>query len=183
MNDPTLYGPCAGHEIEIVDFHEGTLGPDLARQVRAHLDACPRCREWLARYASLDAALARELPRPELPASFGAMLRERLAGTADPANRRALRATAEVEHDWLVTVLKRRARRQAIAGVAAGAGAAAAAISLAVLIGPEAAGLVRQFGLGHGNAAALGVLGAAAAIGALAWSARRGVLPGVPLRG
>jgi anti-sigma factor RsiW len=182
MNDPTLPGPCAGYEFEIVDLHEGALGPDEALRVRTHLEGCARCREWQAQYAALDAALARELPRPQLPADFGEMLRERLAGIADPATRRDLRSAAEREHDWMVRDLRRDARRRAIIGGVAGAAVAAAAVAVAYAVGPEAAALVRAFDAGNGRAI-LSALGAAAVIGSLAWSATRGVLPGVRLPG
>jgi hypothetical protein len=182
MNEPNLPGPCAGYEFEIVELHEGALGPDGALRVKTHLDGCARCRDWQSQYAALDATLARELPRPRLSADFGAMLRERLAGIAEPATRRDLRSAAEREHDWMLRDLRRAARRRAIIGGAAGATVAAAGLALAVVFGPEAASLLQALDAGNGRAA-LSAVGAAAAIGALAWSATRGVLPGVRLPG
>jgi predicted anti-sigma-YlaC factor YlaD len=182
MNDTNLPGPCAGYEFEIVELHEGVLGSDEALRVRAHLEGCARCRDWQSQYAALDATLARELPRPQLSADFGAMLRERLAGIADPTTRRNLRSAAEREHDWMLRDLRRAARRRAIIGGVAGAAVAAAAVAVAYALGPEATALVRAFDAGN-DRATLSALGAAAVIGSLAWSAMRGVLPGVRLPG
>jgi hypothetical protein len=182
MNETTLPGPCAGYEFEIVELHEGALGPTEAARVRSHLEGCARCRDWQSQYAGLDATLARELPRPRLSADFGAMLRERLARIADPATRRDLRSAAEREHDWMLQDLRRAARRRAIVGGAAGATVAAAAVAVAYALAPETASLVRAFDAGNGRAM-FGALGAAAVIGSLAWSATRGVLPGVRLPG
>jgi len=180
MNDNNLPGPCAGYEFEFVELHEGALGPNEAARVRSHLEGCARCRDWQSQYAALDATLARELPRPRLSADFGAILRERLAGIADPATRRDLRSAAEREHDWMLRDLRRAARRRAIIGGIAGATVATAAVAVAYAIGPEAASLVRAFDAGNGRAM-FSALGAAAVIGSLAWSASRGVLPGVQL--
>jgi predicted anti-sigma-YlaC factor YlaD len=182
MNDTTLPGPCAGYEFEIVELHEGALGPTDAARVRSHIEGCARCRDWQSQYAALDAALARELPRPRLSADFGAMLRERLAGIADPATRRDLRSAAEREHDWMLQDLRRAARRRAIIGGVAGAAVAAAAVAVAYAIAPETTTLFRAFDAGNGRAM-FSALGAAAVIGSLAWSATRGVLPGVRLPG
>jgi len=182
MNDTTLPGPCAGYEFEIVELHEGALGPTDAARVRSHLEGCARCRDWQSQYAALDATLARELPRPRLSADFGAMLRERLAGIADPATRRDLRSAAEREHDWMLQDLRRAARRRAIVGGVAGAAIAGTAVSLAYALGPQALALVRDAQITIGPAV-LGTLGGAAMFGALAWSALRGMLPGVRLPG
>ena len=182
MNDIDLSGPCAGYEFEIVELHEGALGAERARQIRAHLDGCARCRGWQARYATLDAALARELPRPELSSDFAAMLHERLAGIDDPTARRSLRMVAEREHDSIVVALKHAARRRAVIGSATGAAVAAAGLALAVALGPETAAVAQGLGAGNSNAALI-ALGSASVVGALAWSAMRGVLPGVRLPG
>jgi anti-sigma factor RsiW len=179
MKDANLTGPCAGYEFEIVDLHEGALGPEQAGHVRAHIEGCARCRDWQAQYAALDAALARELPRPALPAGFSAKLEERLKELVDPATRRNLRAVVEREHDWMVQALKRSARRRAILGAAAGATVAVAAIALAYTLAPEALGLLRA--ARTTTTATTDSLAAVAVLGALAWSALRGVLPGVRL--
>jgi len=182
MNDTTLPGPCAGYEFEIVELHEGALGPDAALRVKTHLEGCARCRDWQSQYAALDATLARELPRPELSADFGAMLRERLSGIADPATRRDLRSAAEREHEWMVRDLRRAASRRAIIGGVAGATVAAVGLALAVVFGPEAASLIHALDAGNSRAIS-SALGAVTVIGSLAWSATRGVLPGVRLIG
>jgi len=182
MKDNDLPGPCAGYEFEIVELHEGALGPEQTHRVRAHLEGCARCRDWQAQYAALDASLARALPRLELSADFGARLRERLAGIADPTTRRDLRSVAEREHDWMVRDLRRAARRRAIIGGVAGAAIAGTAVALAYTLGPEALAFVRAAQITIGPAV-LGTLGGAAMFGALAWSAMRGMLPGVRLPG
>ena len=181
MTETTLSGLCAGYEFEIVELHEGVLGPDDTRRVRMHLEACACCRDWQARYALLDSTLAREQPRPALQADFGAKLRARIARLADPDARRAQRAAAESEYDWMLRSLKRRLTRQALVAAAAGVATGAAGIALLALLGPQIAALLQILGAGNGHAP-LGAIAAAAAIGALAWSARRGVLPGIPLR-
>jgi hypothetical protein len=182
MNDPKLAGACAGNEFDIADLHDGALGPEAARNLQAHLDGCARCRDWQARHAALDAALARELPRPQLSAGFGARLRERLERLGDPAPYRDLRSTAELEYERTVRALRRAARRRVIIVAAAGAVMLAAGLALASLFGPQLLTLARGFDAGQGTAA-LGSLGATAAICALAWSAMRGMLPGVRLPG
>ena len=182
MTEMTMPGPCAAYEFGIVELHEGALGPDEARQVRKHLQDCACCRDWQARYASLDATLARQLPRPVLSGQFAEDLRERIAGLAGPTTRHALRAVVESEHDWMLRALKRRLKRQAIQAAAAGVATASACIALAVALGPQAAVLLSDPGAGNGRAL-LGAVAAAAVVGALAWSSARGVLPGLPRPG
>jgi hypothetical protein len=181
MNEPTLSGPCAGYEFEIVELHEGALGPIDAARVRSHVEGCARCRDWQAQYAALDATLARTLPRPQLSADFAVTLKKRLEGIASPTTRRDLRAAAEREHDWIVRDLRRAARRRAIMGSAAGAAIAGTAVALAYTLGPQALALLRAAQITIGPSA-LGTLGGAAMFGALVWSAMRGMLPGVRLR-
>ena len=48
MNDPTLPGPCADYEHDLVDLHDGTLAPDRVAAVRLHVANCTRCRTWVA---------------------------------------------------------------------------------------------------------------------------------------
>jgi len=182
MNDPKLPGACAGNEFDIADLHDGALEPEAARNLRAHLDGCALCRDWQARHAALDAALARELPRPQLSAGFGVRLRGRLERLGDTAARHELRSVAELEYQWTVRALRRAARRRAIIVVAGGAAVTAAGVALASLFGPEVATLVRSLDSSQGDAA-LGSLAATAAICALAWSAMRGMLPGVRFPG
>jgi hypothetical protein len=181
MTESTLPGPCAGYEFEIVELHEGVLGPEEAQRVGRHVEACACCRDWQTRYALLDAALAREMPFPVLPEDFGAKLRKRIEGLADPATRRAQRAVAESEYDRMLRALKRRLTRQALAAAAAGVATAAACTAVFAFLGPHAAALLQILETGNGHVL-LGAIGVAAAIGALAWSASRGMLPGVPSR-
>jgi hypothetical protein len=181
MNETKLPGPCAGYEFEIVELHEGSLGPEQAGRVRAHVEGCARCRDWQAKYAALDAALARELPRPELSADFSAKLQARLKGLVDPATRRNFRAALEREHDGMVRDLRRSARRRAIVGAVAGATIGVAGVALAMALAPEASALVQSVDSEAGRTT-LDALSAVVVIGALAWSALQGVLPGVRLR-
>jgi len=113
MNDPTLIGPCAEYEYEIVDLQDGGLPAGRARAVLAHLDGCPRCRAWAAELAALDTRLAATLPRPALSPDFDARLRERIDSLAVPARRGELRSRLEREHDSMLDALRRGARRRA----------------------------------------------------------------------
>jgi len=63
MNDPTLIGPCADYEHDLVDLHDGTLPPARAGIVHDHLGHCARCQSWLTEFTALDVRLAGELPR------------------------------------------------------------------------------------------------------------------------
>jgi hypothetical protein len=182
MNDINLPDPCAGYEPDLIELHEGTLLHAQAQRVRAHLGACARCSGWLARYAALDLELAGALPRPVLSVDFGARLRIRINGLAAAAPRGDRRAAAEREHDLMILELRREARQRAFLGGAAAAVVAVGGMALAVTLRSEAATLLQGFDARILIAAA-NALGAVAVLGALAWSATRGALPGLRLRG
>ncbi len=123
MNDPTLIGPCADYEHDLVELHDGALPPERASVVRLHVAQCARCRDWAQAFASLDARLAVDLPQPRLSADFDARLHERLAALARPVVRGDLRDVIEREHDSLVDSLRRGHRdgqRRAVDGVQRG---------------------------------------------------------------
>ena len=174
MNDPTLIGPCADFEHDLVELHDGVLAPERARSVRQHVEQCARCHGWAQEFAMLDARLAMDLPRPALAPDFDARLRQRLAALLQPAVRSDLRSTVEREHDSVVDSLRRGARRHALLG-AIGSATATACVLLAArsLLAPIPDGPERWL--------MLGVVGVAVAIAGLAWSAARNglALPGL----
>lgn len=179
MNDPTLIGPCADYEHEIVELQEGGLPAELAQKVRGHLERCPRCRDWAAAFAVLDARLAAELPVPALSPGFDARLRERIAGLAAPAARAELRTRLEQEHDSVVDSLRHTARRRAVLGAL---GAAALACGLVIAgrdLIVEGTGWLPALGGGPEHWVAFGGLGTAIAVAALAWSATRNGIAGL----
>ncbi len=68
---------CQRAQDHFIDYQEGTLPPDVAAQLRAHLGSCPTCqREWSALQEitrKLDLLPAEE-PSPRLRENFYAML-------------------------------------------------------------------------------------------------------------
>ena len=68
---------CQRAQDHFIDYQEGTLPPDVAAQLRAHLASCPTCqREWSALQEitrKLD-LLPAEQPSPRLRENFYAML-------------------------------------------------------------------------------------------------------------
>lgn len=176
MNDTRDTGPCAGYEHLIVELHEGALGDEPARAVQGHLAACPRCRAWQAEFVALDAGLAAALPRPSLSGEFAARLRRHIAVETRRSPRQDLRVAAEDEYRRMVAGLRRGSQRSAFLGaVAAVAGTACALVVFRSLL-PEASALLPSLS-GQEREIACGLLGAAVALAALAWSAERGVVP------
>ena len=176
MNELSFTGPCADYEHDLVDLHEGSLGPERARVIRLHVASCPRCRAWQADLAAIDAGLAAALPRVVLSADFERRLQARIATLPPPANRNDLRARTIREHEELVETLRRGARRHALLD-----GLGSAAVAICVL-------LVAQWLLGQADAlqallagpqrpVLLGGIGTAIAVAALAWTAVRSRLP------
>jgi hypothetical protein len=177
MNDPTLIGPCADYEHDLVDLNEGVLPPERSQAVRLHVEHCARCRDWSQAFAALDARLAADLPRPGLSAEFDAKLQARLAALAKPAARGDLRGALEQEHDSLIEALRRAARRKAVAGAIGTATAVACGLIVARDLLRESAGLLAAVPGGTEPWLVFGVAGVAVAIAGLAWSAVRGGLP------
>jgi anti-sigma factor RsiW len=175
MNDTFLTGPCADYEHDLVDFLEASLSPERARMIRQHVDTCPRCRAWQAEYAAIDDRLADAMPRPVLSAGFEHALQARLATLAKPATRGDLRETADREHEHLIEALRRGARRHALLdGIGSGAVAASALAAASGLIGNAAE--LQWLLEGPQASIMLSGIGAAVALGALAWSVGRGAV-------
>ncbi len=177
MNDPTLIGPCADYEHDLVDLHDGTLAPDRAGVVRRHLEAWPRCRDWQAEFAVLEARLAAELPRPELSLTFDAKLQQRLAALARPPVRSNLRAALEHEHDSLIDTLRRGARRRAVLGALGSAAVTLCVLAAARGLLAQGVGLLPSVAEGPERWLMLGIVGVAMAVAALGWSAGRNGVP------
>jgi anti-sigma factor RsiW len=177
MNDPTLIGPCADYEHDLVDLHDGALAPDRAGVVRRHLEACPRCRDWHAEFAILEARLAADLPRPELSPTFDAKLQQRLAALARPPVRSDLRVALVQEHDSLIDTLRRSARRRAVLGAIGWVTATACAFLLARDLFRETSGVLATVTGGVEPWMVSSFVGVVVAIAGLAWSAVRGGLP------
>jgi hypothetical protein len=176
MNEISFTGPCADYEHDLIELHEGSLGPERARVIRLHVESCARCRAWQAEFAAFDAGLAAALPSPALSADFERRLQARIAALSQPANRSDLRARADREHERLVATLRRGARRHALLD-----GIGSAAIAICVLA--VARGLLEQTGAlqllfeGPQRMVILGGIGTAVALAALAWTAVRSRLP------
>jgi len=181
MNDPTLIGPCADYEHDLVELHDGALPLERAGVVRLHVAQCARCRDWAQAFASLDARLAADLPRPELSADFEARLHGRLAALSRSAARdRPGTLELEHEHDALLAALRRSARRNALLGAIGWAAATACVFIAARDLLQEMVGVLAVVPRGTEPWMGFGLTGIAVAIGVLAWSVARN---GLPLRG
>jgi anti-sigma factor RsiW len=175
MNDPTLIGPCADYEHDLVELTDGFLPRERAAIVQAHLAQCARCQAWTDAFTAFDARLATALPEPALSPQFDARLRERIATLSRPATRGELRTRLEHEHDDLIGTLARAARRRAVLGAA---GSVAATLCVLAAMRDVLAQHAAQLQAVAGGAWMLpGALGALVVVGALAWSARAGTLP------
>ena len=177
MNDPTLIGPCADYEHDLVELHDGALPPERARAVHLHVEHCARCRDWVQAFAALDARLAADLPQPRLSADFDARLHERLAALTRPVVRSDQSGILEREHDALLAALRRGARRNALLGAIGWATTMACALLMARNLIGEASGVLATVTGGTESLMVFGVVGVAVAIAGLAWSAVRGGLP------
>ena len=177
MNDPTLIGPCADYEHDLVELHDGALPPERARAVRMHAEHCARCRDWAQAFAALDARLAADLPQPRLSADFDARLQERLAALTRPEVRGDLRSAAEREHDSLVDSLRRGARRSALLGAIGWGTAMACAFLMARDLLRETSGVLATVTGSAEPWMVFSVVGVAVAIAGLAWSTVRAGMP------
>ena len=181
MNTSMHAGPCADYEHEIVELAEGSLAPEKAREVRLHVASCARCRAWQSAFAELDAALGQALPRPALSVDFAAKLESRLAAVTRLSGRTDLRASAEDEYRLTLDALRRGTKFSAIVGAMSVVGICTAGLLLVRGVAPEAGPLFAAFA-GPERATTFMALGAVVALGALAWSAARGLLPMVRFR-
>jgi len=176
MNEMSFNGLCADYEFDLVELHEGTLGPERARVIRLHIGSCPRCRAWQAEFAAIDAGLAAALPSPALSSDFAHRLQQRIAASARPAARNDRRAQADFDHERLVAALRRGARRHALLD---GIGSAAFAVCVLAV----ARGLIEQTDVlpllfeGPQRPVVFGGIGMAVALAAMAWTAVRSRLP------
>ena len=177
MNDPTLIGPCADYEHDLVELHDGALPPERARAVHLHVAHCSRCRDWARAFAALDARLAADLPQPQLSEGFDARLHERLAELTRPVVRGDLRSAAEREHDALLATLRRGARRNALLGAIGSAAAAACVFLMVRELLRATSGVLATVPGGTEPWMMFSLVGVAFAIAGLAWSAVRGALP------
>lgn len=175
MNDPASIGPCAGYEHDIVDLFEASLAPERARATRLHLQACARCRAWESDYRALDARLANAVPRVVLSSDFERRLKERLAASSASRARSAGPVPA-ADHERLIEALGRNARRHALLD-AIGSVAVTAAVLLAGRSLLDPGRLLGALAQGPERWMLPGGMGAAVALGALVWFARRGALP------
>jgi anti-sigma factor RsiW len=173
MNDPTLIGPCAEYEHDIVDLQDGDLAAERARMVSAHLETCMRCRAWAEELAAFDTRLAAALPRLALSADFDARLRERIAALTAPARLGELRSRLEREHDSILDALRRGARRRAALEAVAAAAATLGLLAAARGLLAHAGGWLPSLGEGPDRWLALGTLGVAISAAGLAWSVAR----------
>jgi anti-sigma factor RsiW len=176
MNDPSLIGPCADYEHELVELHDGELAPERARMVRLHIQQCLRCRSWAAEFAVLDARLGTQLPRPALSQGFEARLRQRLSTLTAPASSGELRSRIELEHDSLLVSLQRLTWRRGLVGAAGSAVATLVVLAAAKGLLAQSPGLMLLPVEGPERWIAMGTIGTAIAVATLAWSAaRRGI--------
>lgn len=179
MNDPTLPGPCADYEHDLVDLHDGTLAPERAAIVRLHVASCARCRDWSAEFAAIDGRLAASLPRVELSPDFEARLHARLAALDRPAATRSAGTALELEreHDSLLEALRRATRRRAVLGAVGSVAVTVGGLVAARDLLSHGPGLLASLPEGPERWAAFGMAGVAVAVAALAWTAVRGGLP------
>ncbi len=177
MNDPTLIGPCADYEYDLVELHDGELTPERARIVRLHVQQCLRCRSWAAQFAALDSRLTEEFPRPELSPDFDARLRQRLATLSAPASRGELRSRIELEYDSLIASLRSFTWRKGVLGAVGSATATLGVLAAARGLLAQGTSWMSLLGEGPERWVAMGTIGSAIAVATLAWSAtRRGVI-------
>jgi anti-sigma factor RsiW len=177
MIDMTLPGPCADYEHDLVELHDGALGPERARVIRLHLESCARCRAWAEEFAAVDAGLEAALPRPALAPGFEARLEARLAGLTRQNGRGARREAVELEHDSLVESLRRGARVRATVSAVGWAGVTLCALAAARSLLVQNAGVLSSLPDGPERWVAFGAIGVVVAVAGLAWSTVRNGLP------
>jgi anti-sigma factor RsiW len=177
MNDPTLIGPCADYEHDLVDLQDGALPPERARTLGLHLEHCARCAAWAAGFAAIDARLVTGITAPALSPGFDAHLRERIAELRGSPDAARLRAGFEREHAELVQSLRSGARRRAVLGATASVATTLGVLTAAPQLLEPGSSVLAALSASFGDLASLGTLAAVVAIAALAWSAARGGLP------
>lgn len=176
MNNLNPLPPCADYEFEIVELLEGSLAPEKARAVRAHLESCARCRAWRAAFAAVDTQLAAALPRPSISLDFADRLESRLAAETRRTPATELRSAADDEYRHMVEALQRGVRRNALLAVLALIVATAGVLVFAPALLTDASPLLASL-TDQQRLTVCGALGGTIALAGLAWSAMQGVLP------
>ena len=173
MNDPSLIGPCADYEHDLVELLEGSLGPERARIVRLHLESVPALPRVARRIRSHRCADSRRRCRtPRCRADF-----EHAAAGADralarPANAQRPARQRDREHERLIDTLRRaRAPSRAARWHRLGCGRDPAC-SAAARRAREQTGALPLLLEGPQRLVILGGIGTAVALAALAWTAR-----------
>jgi anti-sigma factor RsiW len=181
MNDPTLIGPCADYEHDIVDLHDGDLPPEKVRHVAQHLERCARCSAWSADFAAVDAQLASIIAAPALSPGFDARLLERISSLRGSTDAARLRAGFEREHAALVESLRSGARLRAVLGATASVATTLGLLTAAPRLLEQGLGMLPALNGDFDPLVALGALAVAVSAAALGWSASRGglALPGL----
>jgi len=149
--------------------------------VRLHVRQCLRCRSWAAEFAALDSRLATELPQPALSPGFDERLRRRLSTHTAPASSGELRSRIELEHDSLIASLRRLTWRRGVLGASATAVATLGVLAAAKSLLAQSAAWMPLLGEGPERWIAMGTVGSAIAVAALAWTATRQGLAGLGL--
>lgn len=181
MNSTNPLPPCPEFEHDLVEWLDGSLPSERAREVRAHLESCPRCRGWQHACAETDARLAAALPQPSLSPDFAARLMARIAAERPRAQASELRAAATDEYELMRQSLLRGARLRVLVGVLALLGVVAAAVLLAPLLAAESSRLLGSLSADQ-RLHVFSWCGSAITLASLAGSALRGALPGAGSR-
>jgi len=181
MNSTSLIPPCPEFEHDLVELQDGSLRPERAREVRAHLESCARCREWQQACADTDARLASALPQPSLSPDFSQRLMARIAAERGRAPASELRSAAADEYERMRESLLRGARLRVLVGFLALLGVAAAATLLAPLLAAGSNQLFSSLSADQRLHVFIYFSGAIT-LASLAGSALQGALPGAGSR-
>jgi anti-sigma factor RsiW len=79
---------CRGVQFRLDSYLAGTIHPILREEIRAHLEACPGCREELASLMELNERLDSQ-PSPQLPQDFTGMVMARVLAQPLPTKERS----------------------------------------------------------------------------------------------
>ncbi|MBI2929320.1 MAG: zf-HC2 domain-containing protein [Verrucomicrobia bacterium] len=118
---------CAEYEDRILEWQEGALPAAERRAVEEHLAACAGCRQFAEELTHLDAALARTLQVPRLPAQFKSRLLQRVDASRPMVARETITARkqqVESEFQAFLAGLRQRVWRANFAKFLDGLGVA-----------------------------------------------------------